>query len=82
MGAMSLCLNSFIYHILLLYCAWAYFWFTLHFYLQPANFRNCKPAVDEKEKPSLDIVKESVLDHIRVLGGGIVESIVSPKAQK
>ncbi|GFR75187.1 nucleolar protein 6 [Elysia marginata] len=47
---------------------------------KPANFRFRKPAVDDNETPNLDMVKESILDDIRVMGGGIVESLDSPRA--
>ncbi|GFO37979.1 nucleolar protein 6-like [Plakobranchus ocellatus] len=45
-----------------------------------SNFRYRKPVIDGDERPNLDILKESILDDIRVIGGGLVESIVSPKA--
>lgn len=42
-----------------------------------SNFNYRKPSVDENEKFNLDVLKESILDDIRIMGGGIVESIQS-----
>ncbi|RUS78247.1 hypothetical protein EGW08_013986 [Elysia chlorotica] len=47
---------------------------------KPVNFRFRRPVINDTEKPNLEIIKDSILDDIRVMGGGIVQSIVSPKS--
>ncbi|XP_059179319.1 nucleolar protein 6-like [Physella acuta] len=42
-----------------------------------SHFTYRKPKVDEKEVISLELEKDCILDDIRVMGGGIVEGIIS-----
>ncbi|CAL1536080.1 unnamed protein product [Lymnaea stagnalis] len=44
-----------------------------------SHFQYRKPSVDEKGTVTLEVAKECILDDIRVIGGGIVETIVCPK---
>lgn len=48
---------------------------------KPSNLNGRKPTVDENEQVNLDVTKEAILDDIRILGGGIVESIKSSQKE-
>lgn len=52
-------------------------YFILSFQISLFPYR--KPVVGENEVFSLELQKESILDDIRVLGGGIVECIECPR---